>query len=104
MKAAKLLKVKDRNLFAVPDIDAITRIGRIPIIEKENGFWIPIWKISGSYDEHQVTTILKMIIEKRGNFAIAFENERNYLILSDESLDEEYANEILSKIKKRSQK
>ena len=51
-----------------------------------------------------MTTISKMIIEKRGNLAIAFENESNYLILSDESLDEEYANEILSKIKKRSQK
>jgi hypothetical protein len=104
MKAAKLLKVRDRNLFAIPDIDAINRIGRIPIAKKENCFWIPIWRISSSYNEHKVATILKMTIKKLGNFAIAFENESNYLILSDESLDEEYANEILSKIKKRSQK
>jgi len=41
MEAAKLLKVNDRNLFAVPDIDAITRIGRIPTMKKENGFWTP---------------------------------------------------------------
>lgn len=100
-KAVKFLKVNGRDVFAVPDVDAIIRIGRIPSMRRGKGYWIPIWKISSRYNERQVQVILKMISKRLSNFAIAFENESNYLILSDEFLDADYAGEVLSKIKKK---
>jgi hypothetical protein len=98
-EAARFLKVQSRNIFPVPSINSIIRIGKIPRLESEGSFWTPIWKISLKYNKNQVMTILAMAKKKLHNFAIAFENEDNYLIMSDERLDESYSNMILSKIK-----
>ena len=71
-------------------------------MRRGKGDWIPVWKISSRYNDRQVQIILEMINKRLKNFAIAFENESSYLILSDRSLDADYADEILSKIKKKS--
>jgi len=99
-KAARFLKVQSRNIFPVPSINSIIRVGKIPRLESEGSFWTPVWKISLKYNKDQVMTILAMVKKKLHNFAIAFENEDNYLIMSDERLDEGYADMILSKITK----
>ena len=87
-RAKKFLNVSDRNLFPVPSINSIIRVGRIPRTGIEGEFWIPIWKISIKYDDRQATAILRVIKRKLSSFAIAFENEDNYLILSDLALEE----------------
>jgi hypothetical protein len=97
-RAARFLKVKHRNLFPVPSVNSIIRVGKIPRTEKKGEFWTPAWKISRRYNENQVLTILTMLRKGLGNFAIAFENEDNYLILSDGALDESYAGKIVSEI------
>ncbi len=96
--AARFLGVRDRDLFPVPSIDLIVRVGKIPRGEHEEGFRYPVWRISRRYDETQVGTIAETLRKRLGRFGIAFENDDNYLILSDEPLDEELANEILANI------
>ena len=102
-EAAKFLKVQSRDIFPVPSINSIIRIGKIPRSESEESFWIPVWRVSLKYNKNQVKTILAMIKSKLDNFAIAFENEDNYLIMSDESLHDTYSDRILSKIKEEKQ-
>jgi len=97
-KAARFLEVRDCDLFPVPSIDFIVRVGKIPREEREEGFWIPVWRISRQYDAGQVRAILRMLKKRLDRFGIAFENEDNYLILSEEPLDEKCANEILGNL------
>lgn len=98
-KAARFLGVQSRNIFPVPSINSIIRIGKIPRSESQGSFWTPEWKISLKYNKDQAMTILGMVKKKLHNFATAFENEDNYLIMSDEPLDESYSDMILLKIR-----
>ncbi len=97
-KAAKFLRVQSRNLFPVPSINSIIRVGKIPRTDNKMGFWIPTWKISPKFNDDQAMKILMMVRKRLRSFAIAFENEDNYLILSNQRLDESFTNKILSKI------
>ena len=72
-KAARFLKVQSRNMFPVPSINSIIRVGKIPILESEGSFWNPVWRISLKYNKDQIKTILVMMKKKLDNFAIAFE-------------------------------
>jgi hypothetical protein len=101
-RAAKILKVQERDLFPIPSINSIVRVGKIPKAKSEVGFWVPIWKISVKYNDKQAMTILTMLKKRLHDFAIAFENEDNYLVLSDDPLDSGYADKILSEITEES--
>ncbi|MBS7651249.1 MAG: hypothetical protein QXK72_03475 [Candidatus Bathyarchaeia archaeon] len=100
VEAIKFLKVKNRDIYPVADLDLIIRIGKIPKAATDGGYWFPTWRISRRYSTDQIFTILRMLKKRFGRFAVAFANDETYLILSDDVLDEEYANEILSKIMK----
>ena len=100
-KAVKLLGVRDRNLFPIPSINSIIRVGKIPKEQNTTEFWMPNWKITPRDDEDETRIIVEMIRKKSNDFAIAFENEDNYLILSDKPLDKSWIDEILSRIKQK---
>jgi hypothetical protein len=98
-ETVRFLRVKNRDIYPVPDIDLIVRLGKIPKANSDGGYWFPAWRISRRYDASQISTILRMLKKRLRRFAVAFVNDETYLILSDEALDEDYANEILSKIR-----
>ena len=98
IEVVKFLKIKNRDIFPVPNLYSIIRLGKIPINETGDRYWFPIWRISQRYNEDQVMTILSSIKKKFNNFAIAFENDDNYLILSDNILDTNFADKILMEI------
>jgi hypothetical protein len=100
-KAVKLLGVRERNLFPIPSINSIIRVGRIPKDQNRSGFWMPTWKITPRDDEDKTGIILEVIRKSSKDFAIAFENEDNYLILSDKPLDRSWTDEILSRTKQK---
>ncbi|MCJ7760976.1 hypothetical protein MUP59_07555 [Candidatus Bathyarchaeota archaeon] len=100
-KAAKLLDVRDRNLFPVPSINSIIRVGKIPKEKNTSGFWMPTWRITTGDDEDITGIILEVIRKSSKDFAIAFENEDDYLILSDKPLDKSWTDEILSRTKQK---
>ena len=98
MEVVNFLQIKNRDIFPVPNLYSIIRLGKIPINETGDRYWFPIWRISQRYNEDQVMTILSSIKKKFNHFAIAFENDDNYLILSDNILDTNLADKILMKI------
>jgi len=100
-RAARTLKVRERDLFPIPSINSIVHVGKIPKAKSEVGFWVPIWKISAKYNDNQAKTILTMVKKRLHDFAIAFENEDNYLVMSNEPLDASYADKILLEIMQR---
>ena len=98
IEVVNFLKIKNRDIFPVPNLYSIIRLGKIPINETGDRYWFPIWRISQRYNEDQVMTILSSIKKKFNHFAIAFENDDNYLILSDKILDTNFADKILKEI------
>ena len=60
---------------------------------------MPTWKITPREDRTGI--ILEVIRKLSKDFAIAFENEDNYLILSDKPLDKSWTDEILSRTKQK---
>lgn len=98
IEVMKFLKIKNRDIFPVPNLYSIIHLGKIPINETGDRYWFPIWRISQRYNEDQVMTILSSIKKKFNHFAIAFENDDNYLILSDKILDTNFADKILKEI------
>ncbi|MGQ9543397.1 MAG: hypothetical protein ACUVTM_04845 [Candidatus Bathyarchaeia archaeon] len=97
-RTVRFLNVNDHDIYPVPDIDSIVRIGKIPKATGRGEYWFPVWRISRRYDDSQVATILRMLKGRLGKFAVAFINDENYLVMSDKALDEDYANEILSAV------
>ena len=98
IEAAKFLKIMNRDIFPVPNLSSIIHLGKIPINETGEHYWFPIWRISQRYNKDQVMIILSLIKKKFDRFAIAFENDDNYLILSNEIMDTTFADKILMKI------
>jgi len=99
-KAVKLLGVRERNLFPIPSIDSIIRVGRIPKDQNTSEFWMPTWKITPGDDEDKTGIILEVIRKSSRDFAIAFENEDNYLVLSDKPFDKSWT-EMLTRTKQK---
>jgi hypothetical protein len=97
-RVAKLLKVQRQNIFPVPSVNSLIRVGKIPKTKEMHEFWTPAWKMTPKYDDKQAATILAMLKRRIREFAIAFENEDNFLILSDQALDNDYAEEILAEM------
>ncbi|MBS7625792.1 hypothetical protein KEJ51_01940 [Candidatus Bathyarchaeota archaeon] len=98
VEAIKFLRVKNRDVYPVADLNIIVRLGKIPKAAADGGYWFPAWRISRRYSTDQIFAILRMLKKRFGRFAVAFVDDETYLILSDDVLDEGYANMILSKI------
>lgn len=95
------LNIHDKNIFPVPSIHFIVRLGKIPREEILGKYWFPIWRISSIYNEDQIKTVVLMLKKKFDKFAIAFENNENYLILSDNIINRKDADKIISVINQK---